>query len=225
MSTLVKTPSLDDGKTTYTYSPLTHMLRVYTYFVQSLFKEANPLRINFTEDEENTDIIIRMANSINAEVINKKPAVIIHRAGFTFPPMGIGGDLHNKDLRTGEVQRSAFVTGRVFFSTITKNDAHADDIAWYIVENIWALRKVEGGNLFDGSGDFQISPPSAPTGLVDGDIKQLVAVQTTMTVRLVRKTSVSPTNLRAFSKLGLTLRDEDSEDTLLTVELENDSIE
>lgn len=219
--TLLATPKLDDGRSSWRRSPLTHVVRVYTHYIQCLFKEDNPLDIKFSDDPEQTDIIIKAAHRINASVVNKTPVVLIHRSGFSFPSQGIGGDHRSTDLRTQRTTREALLTGGVFFTVVAEQDEWATDIAWWIVENIWLLKTVEGGSLYQGSMDFQISPPSSPQGIVEGDMEQLVAVQVSFPVRIIRSSSVEPLNLPRLKKINAALKDAATEDTLLEVETYN----
>jgi hypothetical protein len=216
---VVYTPELDTDVTNFSASPLTHMLRTYTYFIQNIFSGENSMGLTYSEDQETTDIIIRMANAINAEVIEKKPAVLVSRSGFTFPSGGIGGSMESKDLKDGSTTREGLLKGGVFFTVLADLDNVATDIAWYIVEHIWLLKSTEGGELFHGSSNFNISPPSPPQGLVQGDAAETVAVQVSFPVSLLRKSRVSPMVFRTLNKIEATLRDSSTQDTLLDINL------
>jgi len=218
---LLATPRLNDGRSSWRRSPLTHVVRVYTHYVQCLFREENPLDIKFSDDPEQTDIIIKAAHTINADVINRTPVVLIHRSGFSFPSQGIGGDHAGTDFRTQRVTREALLVGGVFFTIIAEQDEWATDIAWWIVENIWLLKTVEGGSLYQGSLNFTISPPSTPQGIVQGDMEQLVAVQVSFPIKIMRSSSVEPLNLPRLKKIEAALKDASTEDTLLEVETYN----
>lgn len=216
--TLVATGRIADGRTTWAHSPLTHMIRLYTRYVQGLFENENPLGLHYESDEANTGIIIRAANAVNADVIDKKPAVLIHRAGFSMPSQSLGGDLHSHNLRTGETKREARLFGGMFFNVVASPDSYADDIAWWIVENIWLLKNVEGGELFQGASDFSISPPSPPQGIVQGSLTDAVLVQISFKTSILRMSSVTPVNHRILSGMTLVLKDSVTDDTLIEVE-------
>lgn len=215
---ITHTPKLDDGVTSFAASPFTHMLRVYAHYIQNLFKQPNQFDFNFSEDQEQTDIIIRMGNSINAEVLERKPAVLIHRSAFVFPQQ-THADMQSRNLKTGEIVREAILSGSAFFTVITRAEDVADDLAWFIVEHIWLLKDIEGGEIFFGSANFNITPPSPPQGLVQGDMTDLVAVQVSFPVRMLKKSSVAPLTQRAMNALALTLRDSATQDTLVSIEL------
>jgi len=222
---VISTPPLNDGVTTYAGSPLTHTIRTYANYAQNLFKKENYLRLLFSEDEENTDIIIRVGNSINSENLNKKPAVLIHRSGFAFNPMSISGDMSNHNFRTGTTEREAMLQGQIFYTVIARPDHVADEIAWYLVENTWLLKNVEGGQLFQGSQSYSISPPSNPQGIVQGDMSDLVAVQVAFPVKLLRRSEVTPMGQPALNATTMRLRDSSTQSTLLDVQLENEGNE
>jgi hypothetical protein len=200
-------PKMDDNKTDIRSSPLAHAKRVFTFFLQELFKQDNPTGLLYSNDVKVTGIIIKGAYAKNQETYQKKPMIVVDRGGAQIASRTLGS-IENVDYRTGGYTRTEQVPFSLISRVVSENEFEAEKVAWFIASTAFILRHVlirQG--FYYVANQMMVSPPTPPMGLVPGDQTNLVMIQLQLPCSHLMTGRFVPLNRPALSDVSTKLVD------------------
>jgi hypothetical protein len=142
---------------------------LYVGFCQGLFSAAPPGTFRFSPSLTDTEIIITDENTINLEVIGKRPAINFTRGPVQSYSLGMD-DMLTYNLETGQKKKSILVPGTMSINCVSRNDLESEFIAWIVAEQLWMNRELlMQAGFFEIGRQFIVGSPSPPGSIVSGD--------------------------------------------------------
>ncbi len=149
----------------FKYTPLRHVRVLFVTFVQGLFQAAPKNCYKWSEDEENTDIIIQNENRLDPNVLGQRPAITFTRGPLQFYSLGID-DRVDYDFALDKKRKGVLVPGTMTINCISRVELEAEDLSWIVAEHIWLLRDLlMKAGFFEVGRTPQIGSP-APAGSI-----------------------------------------------------------
>jgi hypothetical protein len=158
----------DEEISSWVDNPLFHVTRICLAFLQGLFSYADKGFLRWTSDPEETDIIITDSAPIEAESVNKRPAIVSVRGPVRWAGIALD-QLAHYDFKTGERTHTDLLSGFMTFNCLSRKKVPAELMAWVTGRHCWILRRMM---LRQGFHDFgqkiEIGSPSPPGGIIQG---------------------------------------------------------
>jgi len=177
----------------FRYTPLEHVRTLFISFVQGLFAAAPAGAFHWTEDEGQSEIIIRDESPIHVDRYNQRPCINFAVGPVQFYHVGMD-DLVSYRFDTGQKEKGFLVPGTIALNVCSRVDIEAHNLAWVVAEHIWLLRE-----LFLKKGFFElgrgitISPPSPPGSIIVSDsADEWSCVTLTVPWQFARKAAFTP---------------------------------
>jgi len=161
-------PVLDQG---LPEDPLFYFERVFCRFFQSVFSKNAPGCYKWFEDEEQTEIIIRSVHHVNAESVERRPAVLVKRGGLSFGNLSFNQFLKqgNQDGETVDKKvYSDLNSSSIVLRCLASAETEAGRIAWHCAQAIRRLKAPlqRAAKIHRIGEDIQIAEPSEPGMLI-----------------------------------------------------------
>ena len=143
---------------------------VYLSFFQEYFSKQNTGDFRFTGNDVNeSEIHITDAFSIEKQVIEKRPAIMVQRGPMSWANLGLD-QLKELDFTTGREVHSDLLSGTMTIHCISRQGLEAERLAWIVLFALKSLKKVlQVRGLFDVGREAQIGAETSPSALVSGD--------------------------------------------------------
>lgn len=159
---------LTDDISSWAESPLRHVTRLCLSFLQGLFKQSTEGNLKWSMDPEKTEILITDEQPLNADVINKRPAIVTVRSPVAWAGIALD-QLQHYDFRTGERVHTDLISGNMTFNCVARRKDVAETIAWIAARHFWILRRIMLKNGFHDFGQrIQVLAPSPPGAIISG---------------------------------------------------------
>jgi hypothetical protein len=186
-------PSPTFPDSSFKYTPLRHVRVLFIRFVQGLFFSAPSGSYHWDPDEEVSEIIITNENHLDAETINKRPAINFTRGPCQFYSLGID-DMTKLDMATEKKEKGVLVPGTMTINCISRVQQETEDLAWIVAEHIWLLRDLlMRAGFFDIGRGEQIGSPSPAGSIVTNDQgSEFVVTPITVPWQFARNSSFTP---------------------------------
>ena len=140
---------------------LTHVSRVYQYFLRVLFAAMPSGRgtYHWTEDKETTEITLLDKGPVGHEILEKRPAVITIRGQFGWTNVVLD-QMQAIIPGTGERIHTDLVSGSMMLNCVARNGIKANRIASLVASGILKFRRelTQLGLFHQISGNLQITP-------------------------------------------------------------------
>lgn len=161
-------------------NPLVYAQRLYTQFLQGLFNFCPVDCMHWEPDEDVTEIIIRAEAPLDLKNAGKRPAITVVLGPTQYQGLSID-NLLDANLTTDRQKRADLISGHLVAYCLAENDVIAQWISNVVVSGTMVNRR-----LLESPGGFHqiarpgcsANPPSPPGGLIQGDSRGLVMVQT-----------------------------------------------
>ena len=121
------------------FDPLYHANRVVIGFLQGLFKSLPEGRYTWSEDPEQTEILITDAAPITSEVLTARPCIVTVRGQSQYANV----TMNSMDYVDPRTQTRAFrdvISSSITINCISRNGVEASRLAWFVGSYIKALR-------------------------------------------------------------------------------------
>ena len=142
--------------------------RLYIAFMQGLFAECPPGNYRWTNDDL-SEIAITDETPLNTSTVGKRPAVTITRGPVQAMTLG-NDDAMDIDIQTGSKKKSVMLIGMMQINVCSRVDIEAENLAWFIAENIWMQRDLlNRSGFYDIGRGWVIGAPSPAGSLVAND--------------------------------------------------------
>lgn len=157
---------------TWVKNPLIHCRRAAIGFAQGLFGQVPVGDFKWTQDIKTTDIVITDANPINLEYVMQRPAINCVRAPVKFNRTSMD-DFQHRNYRTGQRIHGDMISGNIVFNCCSENGYEAEDIAWFLTDHLWILRRnlLKAGFHDIGRG-IELSAVTPAGAVISGDSDQ-----------------------------------------------------
>lgn len=185
--------------------PLTHVTRLCLVFLQQVFKSAPDGHYRWDEDEDLTQIIIQDEAPIDAEVVNKRPAIVSVLSGIQWAGIGLD-QIRDLDLRTGARVHTDMISGNITFNCLSRVKAVARQLGWLVGRHFWILRRtLLLAGLHDIGQRIMTGAVSPPGAVISGDAKEIRMVSTTVPFHFQWTERISETNLHVLREVTAVL--------------------
>lgn len=186
--------------------PLFHVTRLCLVFLQNLFKTApRESGLQWDEDEELSQIIIQDEAPINADLVNKRPAIVSVLSGVQFAGIALD-QLRDLDLKTGSRVHTDMVSGNITFNCLSRVKVRARKIGWLVGRHVWILRReLLLAGLHDIGQRINVGPVSPPGAVINGDPGEIRMVPTAVPFHFQWTERVTPMNLQVMEGVKVTL--------------------
>lgn len=172
---------------------LTHYLRRFTRFLQVVFATFEDGSYRWCPDDKKTNIIIQGEGTVNKEVVEKRPAIIVSRGPmqwgnltmdqFSGPLLGrdpITGQrtfVPNLNPYTGSKRYTDLNSSTITYNVLSREGLEAQRIAGICAYATRTLKKpLMRTGIHRVGEDITIGPESAPGSIVQPDTTEIVAV-------------------------------------------------
>lgn len=161
-------PTFPDSS--FKYTPLRHVRVLFIRFCQGLFHQAPPGAYHWDPDINKTEIVITNENTIDPEVINKRPGISFTRGPCQFYSLGID-DMAKYDMSIDQKEKGVLVPGTMTINLLSRVSIETEDLAWVVAEHFWLLRDLlMKAGFFDIGRSPQIGSPSKAGSLIANDL-------------------------------------------------------
>jgi hypothetical protein len=177
----------------FKYSPLRHVRVLFVTFVQGLFKASPKNCYHWSEDDEDTEIVISNSNSLDPDVLGKRPAITFTRGPIQFYSLGID-DRVSYDFTTDQKHKGVLVPGTMTINCLSRVELEAEDLAWVVAEHVWLLRDLlMKQGFFEIGRQPQIGSPSPAGSIIANDMgDEYTAVPITVPFQFARDSKFTP---------------------------------
>lgn len=121
------------------YDPIYAANRTVVGFVQGLFKALPEGKYTWSEDPEQTEILITDAAPITSEVLTARPCIVSVRGQSQYANTAMNS-LEYIDHKTGIKSYRDVVAASITLNCLSKNGVEAGRLAWFVASHIKALR-------------------------------------------------------------------------------------
>lgn len=219
--------------------PLAHYARLFVRFLQVLFASFEKGAYHWELDEKMTDITISDQGTVNKEVIEKRPAIIVTLGPLAMNNIAMdqfNGPLletdkegqrtftANIDNSTGARRYTDLVSSTVTYNCLSREGAEARRIAWiagYFTRTL--KRTLMKAGLHRVGEEVQFGAESAPGSIVQPDSNEIVMVSVSVPFYAQNTWSVAPIDKTLLNHVELALRSE-ARDTTIPVAIKGPGI-
>jgi len=185
-------------------TPLTQVRFLYSAFVKVLFSTLPPGTMHW-QDDEATEIVVSDEHPISETNIGTRPCVSFTRGPIQFYSLGMD-DMLDFDPTTGKETKSVLIPGVMSINCCSRVDLESEQMAWFISEHLWILRKKLMGinGFFEIGRQQQVSAPSSAEGVINGDnAKEWFCTTVTSPFQFPRKSQATPLNNAIVNEIAL----------------------
>lgn len=185
--------------------PLTHTTRICLVFLQQIFKSAPRGHYQWDEDEEHTQIIIQDEAPIDAEVVNKRPAIVSVMSGVQWAGIGLD-QIRDLNLRTGSRVHTDMISGNMTFNCLSRVKTSCRQIGWLVGRHFWILRRILHLAGFHDIGQrIHVGAVSPPGAIISGDPGEIRNVPVTVPFFFQWTEQVTEHNLQVLNAVTTNL--------------------
>lgn len=175
---------------TWASNPVLFARQVMTGFVQGVYS-AQTDQYHWDEDKQKSRVFVGAFAPVKPESFGTYPAIVVSRSGMQFAATGIGA-LAGGNWRDGSVIREDLLNGMFIIQHISRDEAEAENLAFFTAEMIWSQQEILAHYGFLVSGGLTVEQPGPAGSLVDGESKGLIAVPAVVPYRCMRRTRTLP---------------------------------
>ena len=204
--------------------PLSHYARLFVRFLQTLFSTFEKGAYHWSMDEKNSDISISDQATVNREVVEKRPAIILSMGPLAMNNIAIdqlagpllqqkrvdGKDAlftPNVNTTNGAVRHTDLFSGTATYNCISREGAEARRIAWIAGYFTRALKRSLMKAGFHRVGEeVQFGAESSPGSLVQPDSNEIVMVSVSVPFYAQNTWTVAPTDKTLLQHVEFALR-------------------
>lgn len=121
------------------FDPLYHANRVLIGFIQGLFKSLPGGRYSWSEDPEQTEILITDAAPITSEVLTARPCIVTVRGQAQYANVTMNS-MDYVDPATQTRSYRDVISSSVTVNCVSRNGVESSRLAWFVASHVKALR-------------------------------------------------------------------------------------
>jgi len=198
--------------------PLYHYNRLLVRFLQLVFQTFDKGNYHWDDDDALTEVMISDQATVNREVVEKRPAIIVARGGASFGNVAIDqfagprlnrkeGFVPNFDPASGARRHTDLVSASASFNCLSSVGVEAQRMAWICAMAVRRLKRSLMRAGFHRIGEeIQVGPESAPGAIVQPDANEIVMVTVSVPFFFQDFWTIEPADKVLLKKLDLALR-------------------
>ncbi len=149
--------------------PLYFATRTYVLFLQGLFKQFPEGSHKWSDDEQNTEIVITDQVPIPHDRLEQRPAIVVMRGPAQFANLSLDS-MREVDMKTGAKVRTDLISCTMSINCISKFGPEAQRTAWIVMRHLKDFRVMLQRAGFHQIGDqLSLSPESSPGQIMPGE--------------------------------------------------------
>ena len=150
--------------------PLNYMVKAFIAFLQTIWETAPAGCFHWSPDIEHTELVIAEANTINQEVIDKRPSISVLLGPAKFNGTALD-DLVSIDATNAQEVHTDLLPGTMTLNCLSRVPTEARYIAWMCARTIWNLRKlfIHESCIHEVGRNITVGAVSPAGALVQGD--------------------------------------------------------
>ena len=201
--------------------PLSQYTRIFTKFLQLVFMSFEKGSYKWTNDYETSDIVIQGEGTMQLEVVEKRPAIIVSRGPVAFTNVAIdqfagplldaktGRITLNYDPATGSRRHTDLLSSSMSFNCLSSEGLEAQRLAWICAYAVRALKRslMQVGMHRVGE-DIQVGSESSPGAIVQPDTQEIVMVSVSVPFLFQQTWTTEPEDKTLLNQVSLALRSE-----------------
>lgn len=188
--------------------PLAHWTRVFTRFLQVVFATFEKGAYRWNLDQQNTDIIITGEATVDRQVVEKRPAIIVQRGGAAWGNVSMDQFL-GFDAIPGRRKHTDLISGSVTYNCLSSEGIEAGRVAWIACYATRVLKRtLMKAGLHRVGEELSVGPESAPGTFVPGDPKEITMVSVMVPFWFQDSWSVEPVDKTLLNEISLAVRSE-----------------
>lgn len=204
--------------------PLTEFSRIFVRFLQLVFESFDKGEYKWNSDRQLTDIVIADQATIDREVVEKRPAIIVSRGSVAFANVAMdqfAGPLLNKqkdgttaftpneDPTKGSRRYTDLISCTMTYNCLSREGIEAQRLAWI---SAYATRTLKRALLKAGlhrvGEDISIGPESAPGSIVQPSSNEIVMVSVSVPFYFQDTWTTQPLDKTLLTKVSVALSSE-----------------
>ncbi len=198
-------------QSSFKYTPLEHVRTLYVRFTQGLFHALPPGFYHWELNPADTQISITDENPIKLDEVGTRPAISFTRGPVQFYSLGLG-DLMDYSFQTGKEVKSALIPGTMHINCCSRVDIEADNIAWFVAEQLWLHRAMlMQAGFFEIGRQPVIGACSRPGTIVAGDsADEWYCTTVACPFQFYRTSQTTPLNTAIAKNIAMSLQHNNS---------------
>lgn len=163
-------PVSESATVSWAEQPL-HMVRKTTlHFLQGLFEQADTGYFKWSEDLEETEIVITDETPLRLDTVGKRPAITVVRAPVAWGQTSLD-EMKSTDFATGAREHTDLLRGTLSINCCSRVDLESEYISWIAANHLWLLRRMflKGTPIHEFGRAISIGSPSPAGAIVSGD--------------------------------------------------------
>lgn len=200
--------------------PLTHWARVFCRFLQVVHATWDKTGYHWSPDELNTDITIQDQGTIQREVVERRPAIIVALGASSWTNVSLdstAGPYVDKDGKmvlamdpvTASTRRTDLISGMMTYNCISRSGVEARRIAWFCSYATKTLKRaLMRAGVHRVGEEVQISAESSPGAIVQPDANEIMMVSVSVPFWFQDTWTTTPEDKVLLTQVGTVLTSE-----------------
>ncbi|MFW9801076.1 MAG: hypothetical protein ACFFFC_00365 [Candidatus Thorarchaeota archaeon] len=204
-------PIVETPEVSWAEQPLLMVRKITLSFLQGLFEQAEIGNFQWSEDLEESEIIITDETPIKLNVVGKRPAIGVVRAPVAWGQTSLD-ELRSIDFKTGRRVHTDLLRGTLSINCCARVDLESEHLSWIVANHLWLLRRFfsHGTPIHEFGRGIQIGSPSPAGAIVSGDTEgEWINTAVLVPYFLQLTSAVTPLNQRVVraieARLGVRL--------------------
>jgi hypothetical protein len=163
-------PVMETPEVSWAEQPLLMIRKTTLSFLQGLFEQAEVGYFRWSEDLEDSEILITDETPLNLDVVGKRPAISVVRAPVAWGQTSLD-ELRSIDFKTGGREHTDLLRGTLAINCCARVDHESEYLSWIVANHLWLLRRIflKGTPIHEFGRGIQIGAPSPAGAIVAGD--------------------------------------------------------
>jgi len=184
-----------------------HVRVLFIRFVQGLFSASPEGCYRWRADQHSTEIFIADEETLNPEVISKKPGISFTRGPVQFYSLGLD-DMEKFDFTLEKKTKGVLIPGTMTINCCSSVPIESEHIAWVVAEHLWLLRHLlMRAGFFEIGRSIQIGSPSPAGSIIANDRgEEFSCTPVSVPFQFARASSYTPLGMEIVNRINQNLR-------------------
>lgn len=126
---------------TWAEQPLLLIRKACLSFIQGLFEQADPGSFHWSENLEETEIVITDESPIKLDVVGKRPAINTVRGTVAWGKTSLD-EMQERSLATDQRKHTDLLSGTMTINCCSREPLETEYMAWIVANHTWLLRRL-----------------------------------------------------------------------------------
>lgn len=186
--------------------PLAHYTRIFVRFLQLVFASFEKGSYQWLRDDELTDILVSDQATLPGEVVEKRPAILVHRGPAMYGNISLD-QFHSSDMQSGRRTHTDLVNCSMTFNVLSREGLEAQRLAYITAMATRRLKRtlMKAGPMHRVGEEINIGAESAPGALITGDENEIILVSVSIPFYFQDAWSIEPIDKVLLKDINLAL--------------------